>query len=208
MGKKSDWSDKMTPALKTAIQQVAHASYMNACELIKDAMVLRREGRYARAGALVILSEEELSKALILLVCLEQNRWDSVIVDALRRHPEKQGMANGMREYMAWLVENYERAMKMNQASFVPLTPATFPDRQRWEGIIANTKQEISSKRKDRLKQSLLYVGLDRSANITSDPRDVDMSVVDNCFNETKRFKEIVEQAMLKLMPGFSPVVI
>ena len=30
----------------------------------------------------------------------------------------------------------------------------------------------------------------------------------DKCFNETERFKEIVEQAMRKLMPGFSPVAI
>ena len=76
------------------------------------------------------------------------------------------------------------------------------------EEIIAKTKQEIGIKRKDKLKQALLYVGLDRSANITSDPRDVDMSVVDNCFNETEKFKRIVEQAMLRLMPGFSPVLI
>ena len=208
MGKKRDWSDKMTPALKTAIQQVAHASYLNACELMKDSMVLKREGRYARAGALTILSEEEFSKAFILLVCLEQNRWDSVIVDALRRHPEKQGIANGMREYMAWLVENHERVMKMNQISFVPLTPATFPGRQRLEEIIAKTKQEIGIKRKDKLKQSLLYVGFNRKADITSDPREVDMSMVENCLNETKKFKEIVELAMFRLMPGFSAIVI
>jgi len=30
----------------------------------------------------------------------------------------------------------------------------------------------------------------------------------DNCFKETESFKEIVEQAMRKLMPGFSPVAI
>ncbi len=208
MGKKSDWSDKMTPSLKTAIQQVAHASYLNACELMKDAIVLRRDGRYARAGALAILSEEEFSKTFILLLCLEQNRWDSVIMDALRRHPEKQGMANGMREYMGWLVANYEKVMKMNQTSFVPITPATIPERQQLEEIIAKTKQEIGIRRKDKLKQALLYVGLDRKASITSDPRDVDMSVVDNFFNETERFKEIVEQAMFRLIPGFSVIVV
>jgi len=208
MGKKSDWSDKVTPALKTTFQQVAHASYLNACELIKDAMVLRREGRYARAGALTILSEEEFSKAFILLVCLEQNRWDSVIVDALRRHPEKQGIASGMREYMAWLLKNHEKVMKMNQISFVPLTPATLPGRQQLEEIIAKTKQEIGIKRKDKLKQSLLYVGFNRKAEITSDPREVDMSTVENCLNETKKFKEVVKLAMFRLMPGFSAIVI
>jgi len=132
MGKKSNWSDKMTPALRIAIQRVAHASYLNACELIKDAMVLRREGRYARAGALTILSEEEFSKAFILLVCLEQNRWDSVIVDALRKHPEKQGVANGMREYMAWLVENYERVMKMNRLPLFPSLQQPFRGESNW----------------------------------------------------------------------------
>ena len=31
---------------------------------------------------------------------------------------------------------------------------------------------------------------------------------VDNCFNETEKFKEIVELEMFRLIPGFNPVVI
>jgi AbiV family abortive infection protein len=208
MSNRETWTDTVTSILKNDIQQAALASYANACDLMKDATILRQENRYARAGALIILSEEEFSKAFILLVCAQQNRWDYVLFDALRRHPKKQGIAAGMREYFVWFVDNYSRVMKMNQFSLVPMTPATLPDQKRWEELITNTSKTIKNEKKERYKQSLLYVGFDRKAKVTSDPRKTDKTKVENCFKEAEKFKEVVEIALSEQIPGFSIILI
>jgi AbiV family abortive infection protein len=208
MGNKEPWTDTVTSGLKSAIQQAALASYANACDLMNDAKILRQEDRYARAGALVILSEEEFSKAFILLVCAQQNRWDSVIFDALRRHPKKQGIASGMREYFEWFVDNYSRVVEMNRFSLVPMTPAIMPDQKRWEELVTNASKAIKSEKKERYKQSVLYVGFDRKAKVTSDPRKADKIKVEDCFKEAEKFKEVVEIALSEQIPGFSKIVI
>jgi AbiV family abortive infection protein len=153
MSERKLWTDIVTPELKSAIHQAALASYANACELMKDAKILWRENRHARSGVLIILSEEEFSKAFILLICAQQNRWDSVIFDALLRHPEKQGIAEGMREY-------YNGAMKMSQFSSVPITPAILPDQERFEELTTNAKKVIKHQKKKNTSNHYCTLGL------------------------------------------------
>lgn len=204
MSDKEPWIDTMTPELKNVIEQTALASYANACDLLTNAKLLLGANRYARAGALVILSEEEFSKAFTLLICAQQRRWDSVIYDALRRHPKKQGIAAAMRDYFEWFVDNYSCVMKVNQLSFIPATPAILPNRERWEELIATTNRGIKSEKRERYKQSLLYVGFDRKGRITSDPRKIDKDRVNDCFKEAAKFKDVVEIALSGQIPGFS----
>ena len=208
MTKREPWADTVTSALKSAIQQTALAAYANACDLMKDAKILWREDRYARAGVLAILSEEEFSKAFILLVCAQQNRWGSDIFDALLRHPEKQGVAAGMREYFEWFVDNYNGAMKMSQFSFVPITPAILPDQERFEELTTNAKKVIKHQKKERYKQSLLYIGFDRKGKVICDPKKADKTQIENCFKEAEKFKEVVEIAFSGQIPGFSNILI
>ncbi len=207
MGKKP-WKDTVTQTLKSAVEQTALACYANACDLMKDAKILLNENRLPRAGALVILSEEEFSKAFILIVCMQQNRWDSVIFDALMRHPEKQGIAAGMREYFEWFAKNYDSVMKMNKFSFVPMTPAILPSKQRFKELTTNAKKVIKSQEKEKYKQSLFYVGFDRNGHVTYDPKNADRVQIENCFNEAEKFKEVVEIALSGQIIGFSKILI
>lgn len=208
MNNHKSWSDTATPKLKDDIEHIAVAAYANACDLLHDAMILLREDRLARAGALVILSEEEFSKAFILLVCAQQNRWDSEIMDALKRHPKKQGIADAMRMYFEWFVDNYRRVMEMNQFSFVPATPATLPSQKQWEEIICKTKKRMKKAKKEQYKQSLLYVGFDRTAKIIFNPREADKKEIENYFKEAEGFKEVVEIALSGQIVKFKKIAL
>jgi len=208
MNNQESWVDTVTPQLRESIQHIALAAYANACELLRDARLLLREDRCARAGALVILSEEEFSKAFILLVCTQLDRWDSEIFYALKRHPKKQGVAEAMNEYFDWFVDNYNRIAEMNRFSFIPATPAVLPSQQQWDEMIVKSKKDIKKAKKEQYKQSLLYVGFDRMAKISSDPRNADIKEVENCFKEAVNFKEGVELAMSGQIAKFDKIVI
>ena len=208
MSIKESWIDKVTPALKTALQETALASYTNACDLLRDAKVLKHNERHARAGVLAILSEEEFSKAFILLICAYQNRWDSEVFDALRRHPKKQGVAKGMRDYFEWFVDNYTQVMAINRLSIASVTPAMLPSHEQWARLIARTKKVTKGEEKERHKQSLLYVGFNRKAIITSDPRSAEQTEIEQRLEEAQKFKEIVEIALAEQLPSFCRITI
>jgi len=147
MTTRPSWTETVTPNLKKDIEKIALSAYTNACELFVDAKALLRENRLARAGALVILAEEEFSKSFILLVCAQQHRWDSVIFYALKDHSPKQGIAGAMREYFEWFVDNYNRVSQMNRFTFIPITPSVLPGKKQWDDLIDKTKKEIKDKR-------------------------------------------------------------
>ncbi|MBI5892553.1 MAG: AbiV family abortive infection protein [Deltaproteobacteria bacterium] len=208
MTNQESWIDIVTPNIKGDIERIAIEAYTNACDILKDAKILMREDRYARAGALVILSEEEFSKAFILFVCAQQNRWDSEIFYALKKHPEKQGIAKAMREYFEWFVDNYNLVIKMNQFAFVPATPSMLPSQKQWKEMIGKTKKGIKKEKKERYKQALLYVGFDRTAKVTSNPKNVNKKEVEDCCKEAERFKEVVEIALSGQIAGFTKIMI
>lgn len=195
---KDSWSVIVTPKLKGDIKCLALAAYSNACRLLKDAKLLKDS--YATSEALSILADEEFSKAFICLICVQEHRWDSEIYYGLKKHPEKQGVADAIREYMEWFIKNRDSLLQMNQ-SILP---------NDMHLIIEKTKLNIVKKqKKDRYKQSLLYVGFDRNACITSEPNKVSCrNETESCLKKTELFKETVEIMLSVQIEGFVKVIL
>jgi hypothetical protein len=99
VAKQNEWSKIVTPRIKGNMGESARAAYQNGCALHDDALLLFDGERFPRSAALAILAEEEFSKAFILFISVNQGRWDSDIYKALRQHPQKQGIAEGMRAH-------------------------------------------------------------------------------------------------------------
>lgn len=117
MAKQNEWSKIVTPRIKGNMGESARAAYQNGCALHDDALLLFDGERFPRSAALAILAEEEFSKAFILFISVNQGRWDSNTYKALRQHPQKQGIAEGMRAHFDWFVENLKRVMEINRSS-------------------------------------------------------------------------------------------
>lgn len=184
------------------------AAYKNACELLKDSDVLLHASRFDRSAVLSILAEEEFSKAFFLIVCMMQNRWDSVIFHALKRHPEKQSLSDAMKVYFDWFIENYNRVMTRNQFGFVPIRPAQMPGQKWLDDWVGKTKKNVKKARLEHFKQSLLYVNLDKDARVTSEPGRLNRKTAEDVINEARKFKEIVELALGSQIEGFEPIEI
>lgn len=193
MPKQSDWSKSMTTQIKSNMEESARAAYLNGCELHEDAFLLFEAKRFPRSAALSILSEEEFSKAFILLICADQGRWDSNIYKSLRKHPEKQGIAEAMRDHFDWFSRNYSRIMEMNRFSFVQHQPSTIPDEAKMYEIVAKAKSRFSRPIRDYLKQDAFYVSLNEEAKLKSIPASISKEEAQSCLEESAKFKAITE---------------
>lgn len=193
MGKNGDWVISVTPQLKSDMEDTARAAYENGNDLRQDALTLYESGRHSRAAALAVLAEEEYSKAFILKICAEQGRWDSNIYKALRKHPEKQGISEAMREYFSWYVDNYKRVMEMNRFAFIPVQPSSYPGDEKMTAILSTAKSRLKKPIKDFLKQDSFYVGIDGSAKILSTPSKIGKAEAKSCLDESLVFKIITE---------------
>ncbi len=140
MSKKDDWVVQMTPELRRDMEKTAHAAYENGSNLRQDAVTLFEACRYPRAVALAILAEEEFSKALILKGCAEQGRWDSNLYKALHKHPEKQGISEGIKEYAIWFVGHAKFIEVLNRVSIVQVRPSTHPGDEKMDKILSKVK--------------------------------------------------------------------
>ena len=79
MKKDQAWNVNVDGPVHNNIQDSAKAAYLNGTALIEETRILFEATRYARASALAILAQEELGKAFILLMCAQDQRWDSAI---------------------------------------------------------------------------------------------------------------------------------
>jgi AbiV family abortive infection protein len=122
--KNNEWIDSMTPHLKLDMKETEHQAYTNGCSLIDDAELLYQAKRYARAMALAVLAEEEFSKAFILRMSLNDNRWDSTIYQSLRRHSNKQGIAESMRDFFKIFLNDYPMEINKNEPIFTQAQPS------------------------------------------------------------------------------------
>jgi len=193
MGEKHDWAVPVTPELRQDMEETARAAYENGLELRQDALKLFEACRYPRAAALAILAEEEFSKAFILKICAQKGRWDSSIYKALRRHPEKQGISEAMREYFNWFIDNYKKVMEMNRFSFVQAQPSLYPGNEKMDIILSKAKSRFKKPIKDFLKQDSIYVGISKSAKISSTPDQIGIKKAKVCLEESLVFKVITE---------------
>jgi len=208
MKDRKSWTKAITTELKDSIKTTSLAAYKNACELLKDAKILLREGRSARAGALAILSEEEFSKAFSLVICIDQNRWDSGIFYGLKKHPEKQGISEAMKEYLDWFMDNYDRVTKMNRLSFVPVTPASIPGPKQLAEWLDKAKKGVKKAKTEQYKQSLLYVDFDINARVTSEPCSISQEEAENRIKEAEKYKKVVEITLMSQIVGFKEIEI
>lgn len=191
--KKGEWSKPVTTQIKNNMEESARAAYLNGCALCDDARLLFDAERFARSAALAILAEEEFSKAFILLICVGQGRWDSSIYQALRKHPEKQGVAEGMRIHFDWFLQNYKQVMEMNRFSPVEAQPTVIPSDEKVNEIIQKAKNNFSKPIRDYLKQDALYVSLNEDAKVGSGPSAVGREDAQRCLDESTKFRVITE---------------
>jgi AbiV family abortive infection protein len=193
VSKQAGWKKVVTPQLKRNIEESAQAAYLNGCSLHEDAMCLFAAERYSRAAALAILAEEEFSKAFVLRICADQNRWDSNIYIALRKHSTKQGISEAMRDHFDWFNENYRRVMEINRYSLAQSQPATIPNKEKMTEIINKAKSRFAKPIRDYLKQNAFYVSVDKDAKPKSIPSSIGKKDAQQCLDESEKFKFVVE---------------
>jgi len=191
--KNNEWIDTMTPLLKKNMAQASEEAYKNGCSLIDDAMILFKANRYARTTALSVLAEEEFSKAFILTICQEQDRWDSTIFKSLTRHSEKQGIAEAMRSYFEWFLNNFKNIMESNRNSAIPAQSAIYPGEAFMEKNLGMARSRFKKPIKDYMKQEGFYVGVTRKAEIKSLPSSISESHAKLTLEEANTFKIITE---------------
>jgi AbiV family abortive infection protein len=193
MTKNDKWEETITPELEDKLLIIAQASYRNACDILKDSITLYEAGSIPRAGALAILSEEEFSKSFVFVICVNEHRWDSEIFLGVKRHPEKQSISESMREYVKWFIGNYNRVKQMNKSLLYPMTPARMPGHVHLNDWLHRAKKSVKKAKKEKYKQSLIYVDFNKQAQLTSEPRQAKIEDVEECINEAKKIKEVVE---------------
>ena len=195
MGKKGYWVVQVTPEIRRDMEKTAHAAYKNGSNLRQDAVTLFDACRYPRAVALAILAEEEFSKALILQASAEQGRWDSNLYKALHKHPEKQGIVEGIMAHAIWFVGHAKFIERLNRVSLVQVRPSTHPGNKEMEEILSKVKSYFKKPIKDKLKQNSIYVGIDKSGKIASKPDQIGKEEAEACLNKSYKMNVITEVA-------------
>jgi len=133
------------------------ACYKNGNGLLEEANILYDRDRYARATALAILAEEELSKAMILQLCLLNERWDKELYSGLVIHEQKQAMSGAL----SALMEDFKLHMSRAKFSFINM-PFNFKFHANEETKKAK-KTYIEDQKKDKRKQDAQFVAIGRT---------------------------------------------
>jgi AbiV family abortive infection protein len=194
--KRETWIATVDNALRTNLITSANESYQNASDLLDDAKILFEGRRYSRANVMIILAEEEFSKAFILTICAQDRRWDSEIYRALKSHTHKQAIVETMLQYIEWFKEKNDFIFKYNQAALVPMTPNIYPEVQLFQDWITKAqKRTIKKSARDRYKQRLLYVSIDKNAKVSTKPVGTE-DEAKSAFSMAKEFKTLTEIAL------------
>ena len=193
MSSKRAWSKPVTPELRDRMRSSADACYLNASDLLTDAETLYKTSRWSRAAALAVLAEEEFSKAFMLRICAYQNRWDSNVHEALRKHSSKQGISQAMRDYLDLVVPNTLRVEELNKRALIPTQPGMFLSPKHLDPIMNRARQTFAKPLRDYVKQDALYVNVDEHASIVSKPNATSQSAADECIREARKFKAGVD---------------
>lgn len=205
----SDWSMLVDEALQSRLLETARAAYESGCSLLSDAKALLETERHCRAGALAILAEEEYSKAFILCNCAQMRRWDSVIFRSLTDHGGKQTVSQVMIDYWAWLQNNLKAVAEMNRFSFIPAQPSVLPSQTEFDAMVEKAKKQHMTKRqRDKLKQQMLYVHIDRNGSAIHKPNAVTAGTAQQCIDDTYLFKTITEYALAHVSPSFAAIAV
>lgn len=192
------WAKQVTYELEKNLNDAGCLAYENGCGLYADAMLLFEAQRHARAAALGVLAEEEFSKALILLLCAQNGRWDSVIYEALHRHSHKQGFVDGMCGYLDWFSSNFKQVMESTSISRFQLQPATFPGDGIMDEIVNEAKRKLRTHTRDHLKQDALYVKVSEQGAVTKTPNSVSPEEAQQCLSSADFSRVLVEVQLSK----------
>ena len=191
--KRVEWVKEVTPKLKSNMIVAAEAAYENGCDIHAEATLLLASNCFARAAALAILAEEEFSKSFILRTCAVQGRWDSNVFSSLRKHSNKQGISEAMRNYFDWFTENYRKVMELNRCSFIQCEPAFLPDTAQLEAMKKKAAATFTRPERDYFKQDCFYVSIDEDVRLKSRPNFIDRMLAQQCLDEADKFKVVVE---------------
>lgn len=157
-----NWVQDVDAAMKKRMVLAADACFDNGRRLLADAITLKAGERYPSAVALAVLAEEEFAKSMLIGLCAWNNRWDSVVNNALTRHNDKQALSAGMKH----IVEQIQAHISANDGS--PLTLESLVAHSSAATVEASKVKDKKSI--DRLKQNAIYVGISRTCEITSKP--------------------------------------
>lgn len=193
MASKGEWSKQVTHELRSRMLASANECYQNGCDLVADAELLHHASRWPRSAALAILAEEEFSKAFILRVCANQGRWDSNVHEALRKHSNKQGISQAMREYLDLVIPNALRVEDLNKHALIPSQPDMFLSPQHLDPIFQRARQTFTKPQRDYLKQDALYVSIAHDGSTVSAPKAVDQAKASECMLEARKLKAVLD---------------
>ncbi len=198
MGRKGGWNCQVTPELCHDMETTAHAAYKNGSNLRQDALTLFGACRYPRTVALAILAEEEFSKALILMSCADekQGKWDSNLHMALRKHPEKQGIVEGIIEHTIWFVNHAKFIEALNRRSLFHVRPSTLPSDDKMNEIKSKVKSYFKKPIRDKLKQDSIYVNIDKFAKASSNPNQFGKEDAKGCLDRSLITEVVTEVAL------------
>lgn len=187
-GRSKEWIDGFDGKTDANLARSARASLANGQRLLEDAKLLQSWGRLPSCLALAVLAEEELSKCLILLMCRQNNRWDSVVHRGLTHHDKKQSFSTA---FVA-VAEQMVARLKFNSHVFAA-PPLTERDLERMVKTEFNGTKPIRDGRAiDRLKQSALYVNVGRKGEPTSIPEgSITEESVQEVFRSAARTQDL-----------------
>jgi AbiV family abortive infection protein len=206
--KKTEWVAEVTEDLRNKLLASSVAAYESACSLLSDAKILQGAGRYARAGALAILAEEEFAKSFVVCICAGERRWDSEVLVGLRDHGRKQAISQAMLDYWKWVQENMAAVEKMNRFSLTKTTPSVMLSPGDMDALLRRVEKEHVKKRtRDVLKQRMFYVAIGQSGSVIHDPKSITESMAAQCLEATTAFKTISEIALGHHVKDFKPIV-
>ena len=190
------WVKTVDDALQTNMISSAKKAFLNACDLLVDANILFEGRRYSRTNVMVILAEEEFSKAFILAICAQGRRWDSEICRALKSHTHKQAIVETMLQYIEWFKEKNDFITRYNKAALVPMNQNIYPEVELFQDWITKAqKGTIRNGVRDRYKQRLLYVNIDKNAKASTKPTCT-VEEAESALSTAKDFKTISDIAL------------
>lgn len=196
MTKGKHWIEEVTPTIKEQMLETVEASYKNGLDLRQEATLLFEAGRFSRAAALAILAEEEFSKAYILKVTAEGNRWDSELFKGLRKHTIKQGISVAMTGHFIEYINQHELTERINQNNMIFFKyPPMKTDQASVERLSEKMQHYMSDSTKEKLKQKSFYTDFDNSAKLVSVPSDIGEEDARQALDDSFLFQIVVEVA-------------
>lgn len=182
------WKVTFDETLRKRLRKTRDAALDNGESLLGDANILYENGRLPRAGVLAILAEEEIAKALILHLAIIEERWDSDLYSAIRKHEKKHAILHGAICVANNIIRHSRRISTQISPNLIDFKKIAH------DSINLTSNSYIKKRQCEESKQRMLYVDVfkDGSCNAPqiNSSRDVCI-LLDRCFKLKTIFSKI-----------------